>query len=471
MWKVSASATATITIDGLQLGDVFSMINIQLEQLRKVTEDQARTITNILNREESSKERYERNIAKLTDKVNDLERQMKQGGDSSSYDALISSVSKLEQRVDTLEKQTKLEAPSNIKDTLLVHTKSIDELQENITDISQKQPEAPVVNNDLDESIKQQISELSSKVAALQSQIKSTHDKMHRVEDAVAWSKSVCEKLSEDYTALLNNSSVLLDNLNSVQQKVHIEHEEQLHTLQETKLEKHDVEDMIYNILRREQAGVADDIDKLQTLTGELDRRLVLLASETHDGLDSLKKKMDKKIEFMTKWIIKHIKSLINDNEDEGDYTDIGKVRCLVCNQVSKQMDTDSPYIKPDFRNTLGVQHERKGGTRPTDDYVLRGGFKIPLQEIDTDPKYKLDSISPKRHSRSVKRLASLRASVSNIADDTPGFGEELDKINDGQDPHIPEVRPSTAAGEAGLTSEFYKEMEKYEETTLTYVL
>jgi len=88
--------------------------------------------------------------------------------------------------------------------------------------------------------------------------------------------------------------------------------------------------------------------------------------------------------------------------------TDIGTLRCLVCNHPSKKMDTDTPYVVPDFRNTLGYFHDENND-------IKQAGTSSPIK----DPRYRFES--PPRTTmmlpegtKSLSKFAKLRSVPGN---------------------------------------------------------
>lgn len=109
--------------------------------------------------------------------------------------------------------------------------------------------------------------------------------------------------------------------------------------------------------------AVKDDIEKMYNLVDELEHQLKLLSVACTEGLVGVSKKTDKKIEFMTNWIVKYVKN-VKEGVPKDTETDIGKiqmgVKCLVCNQPAKQNEIDAATSHPAFKNTF--QPRKEGG-------------------------------------------------------------------------------------------------------------
>jgi hypothetical protein len=86
------------------------------------------------------------------------------------------------------------------------------------------------------------------------------------------------------------------------------------------------------------------DFELLKEYCKELEKRVFLLANECRDGLEFVQTSQDKKIEILTKWILKNASSLAaggaggGGKNENGDGTDIG-VKCLACNAPSSHVN------------------------------------------------------------------------------------------------------------------------------------
>jgi hypothetical protein len=131
--------------------------------------------------------------------------------------------------------------------------------------------------------------------------------------------------------------------------------------------------------------GKADqgDIDRLQSITDELQRRLIALLAETTDKVNAMDTKLDRRSDRIVTYCLKelkkefkHLRNTGGDGGDDGgtDGTNIGKVRCLVCDHVSTQ------HRDQDVVNT---QHDRLTHTLKT----LRPRSPSPPSSPAVDPK------------------------------------------------------------------------------------
>ena len=108
--------------------------------------------------------------------------------------------------------------------------------------------------------------------------------------------------------------------------------------------------------------GKADlsDIDRLDGMLLELSRRLAQQFRESQDAVSTLQKTYDKKIDSIGAWCLQLTRK---DQKSGGDNADIGKIKCLVCDQVVKQnVEQDIVFGGPGMKNTM---KSLKGLPRP----------------------------------------------------------------------------------------------------------
>jgi hypothetical protein len=128
------------------------------------------------------------------------------------------------------------------------------------------------------------------------------------------------------------------------------------------------------------------------------------LGSECRDDLDKMKHRTDKKIDFLHKWIVKYVGTALRDETNPNNETDIGTIRCLVCNHLSKKLDTDTPYVNPDFRNTLGYFHDENHQQQGHGETKYRDSTS-PVR----DPRYRTESPPRLRHQQSLPQPLHLQ--------------------------------------------------------------
>uniref|UniRef100_A0A7S3H7X8 Uncharacterized protein n=2 Tax=Spumella elongata TaxID=89044 RepID=A0A7S3H7X8_9STRA len=105
----------------------------------------------------------------------------------------------------------------------------------------------------------------------------------------------------------------------------------------------------------------ADEVHRLEQHTLELLRRLDLQTKEMHDGFASVDGKLDKRIDKVAHWCLKHLRREFKNNgghDEARDGADIGKVKCLVCDQVVIQhTETEIVHGGPPMKNVIKPYH------------------------------------------------------------------------------------------------------------------
>lgn len=106
------------------------------------------------------------------------------------------------------------------------------------------------------------------------------------------------------------------------------------------------------------------DVERLQGIAEELQRRLIALLAETSDKVAQMDAKLDRRSDRIVAYCLKQLKKDLKGLPSGGDQdngnggnTDIGKVRCLVCDHVSVQ-HRDQDVVQ--------TQHERLTHTLKT---------------------------------------------------------------------------------------------------------
>eukprot|EP01031_Cornospumella_fuschlensis_P035676 gene35676-43270_t len=103
-------------------------------------------------------------------------------------------------------------------------------------------------------------------------------------------------------------------------------------------------------------------VSALETLAEELDRRLVNLKFEMHEKTTNLDSKMDRRVDRIVAYCLRELKKELKNYATHGEEvdetgTDIGKVRCLVCNQITPQQRTQEVVFGgPPLKNHLRPQ-------------------------------------------------------------------------------------------------------------------
>ena len=124
------------------------------------------------------------------------------------------------------------------------------------------------------------------------------------------------------------------------------------------------------------------EVSKFEDALHDLQRHLTSVRAESQDALNALEKTFLKKQESIAMWCVRKVRKELA--QAEGGEADIGRVKCLVCDQVVKQMkEQDIVGSGPVYSNTIrpkrqqSAGHSRRRGDSPV------GGYPSPATEAD----------------------------------------------------------------------------------------
>jgi hypothetical protein len=417
-WHIPSTAPPILTINGHNIQEVFSMINTQLESLRHTLTQQTITLQDTLKREEQQKEKHSIQITKLNSRIDGLLHKINEG----NVGKLENRLNFAENKILILEKQIEMEKDSAIKSMLINqsevssdHTTRLDHLERSIEGVKDR-----AVNG-------QRVDECESKIIGLLSARSDLHSRVVHLEDGQAWFSNEAKTMNENYADLLKNHDFSMNEIKELQSEVYEVHQPDIKKLFSEKMDNSDELKNILNEHHERADSNKDMLMNLETLLGELDRRVMLLGSECRDDLDKMKHRTDKKIDFLHKWIVKYVGTALRDETNTAE-TDIGTMRCLVCNHPSKKMDTDTPYVNPDFRNTLGYFHDenleesrRKQGSPSRDPkYRTDSPPRLRAQQSLPQPLHQQDG------TKSSSKFAKMRSVPKNSTDYSDQYPNEF---------------------------------------------
>lgn len=425
-WNVKPTAPPVITIDGHSIQSVFSMVNRQLETLRAMVIEQDKLLKEANRREEISKDRYAIQITKLNSRIDGLQNKISDGDVGKMENRLIQA----ENKIFALENQIAMDKDSALKSALIrqsevssANSARLDEQEKRIADVQKGALDA------------QRVIDCEAKIASLSSTRTDLHGRVVHLEDGQAWFESQSAKMNSNYEDLLKNHDFSMREINALQTEVYENQQKDIKRLFEEKMDNNIDFDSLLKGRHTEEEDNSKLLAKVEGLLGDLDRRVLLLGSECRDDLDKMKHKTDKKIDFLHKWIVKYVGTALKDETNGGHETDIGTIRCLVCNHPSKKMDTDTPFVVPDFRNTLGYFHDENH------DYEHTGQATSPIR----DPKYRTQS--PPRNSSKFAKMRSVPGTAAEGVDEyTNNFSDRIDITDERYNGPRTISNPKTAA-------------------------
>jgi chromosome segregation ATPase len=358
-WPTWTSKQSELLIDGLKVTQVLSNVSIQLETLRK---RRFATTAGVL---------FEDELNDLSNRIKDLKVG---GGDNAKIPPIEEKVKFIERRVDNLDE--KVSDKSDIARLEIKLNGRIEGLEKRIGNL---EAQLKLSGNGLDSSFQARIELLESNVENFMIKFPPFENNLESLTDSFENLKKLLETLSKKVVEVSDSCSINQYRLNGLENmiteiltgmdklKVLMDYlpeeclkkvKKEITFLDEKKADKSDLNrkaDLSQLLLKADLS----DLSQLNDLCNQLDRRLQENKLELNDGLKGLKNNVDKRLEALLQWILKQLKRLADRDSGRGDTgTDIGKVKCLVCDQVvSQNIEADSPYGAPGLPISLKTLH------------------------------------------------------------------------------------------------------------------
>jgi len=474
-WKIAPQTTPvdgmSLNVQGISLHDILCLVRVEIDKLRRG--DPKAAIAALSNRFDDDKAKTKTDIARLNEKIDRLNKKVMEG---VSNDGLEDKLKKALDRIRDLEEIVHTKIPPPVQPVVEDLENRVKLLEDKLAELANVEPAGPTMPDDMVE----RLDAVEQKAESAYDKCSNLVDRVRQLEDSTFALSSQQGKIIGDIAKLATSNEATQRNLDNVENMTD-RHTEDIKDLFANKADISDLNDKFRasgpppasastggrRPSSAHSRGGVDD-GKLADMVHELDKQLKLLSVATTEGLNGVQKKTDKKIEFMTNWIIKYLKGLLNNGGMDGDKeTDIGKVqmgvKCLVCNKPAKQNENDGAFPHPNFRTTFGVKKERKvrtdsngnrldSGTRGSyntmDDWRVQRSDSPPRNSDSPPTVDRPKSAGPNKHPH-VKAI-QLADSFEHVAK-SPGY-DDVDMMQ----------RSATYNGdEAEHGTPFYREMEK----------
>jgi hypothetical protein len=181
----------------------------------------------------------------------------------------------------------------------------------------------------------------------------------------------------------------------------------------DNKADRHELE-LKANIEVLEGKASIFDVDKLKDFSEELERRVLNLTQETADRFHGMDSKLDRRSDRIVTWCLKQLRKEFRSLQNAGDEgvkegTDIGKVRCLVCDHVStQQRETEIVHSSNTAGLTATFRSQSHKKDRSMSPRSPERGTETMMSNIHNGPS----------HSRFVKPGASPEVNYGDERDD-----------------------------------------------------
>ncbi len=373
----SSTNEASITVDGKNLHEVFSAIKRQLDVLRR---KQSRFQDDLDNVVDDISEKMMISAAAVSPTNCDI--------DLSEY-VKIGDIEILQHSVQQLREDSKLihdldRKVKTMETTLLDKTKDLERRLEQLV----------LQNNDQKLELLQQQTTLSTMEKSWEMRfdtfVKEFHEKTQNLEvNQMVGTKELNDKIlvvrdtvtvqdlrakQFDHRISQNSDEIaeLQHNLSNLLKKDLENIHTNINELYDNKAERSEL-DAKANIDSLEGKASIFDLEKIKDFSEELERRVLGLMQETADRFNGMDSKLDRRSDRIVTWCLKQLrkefKSIpLTGEEGPKEGTDIGKVRCLVCDHVSTQhRETDIVHSAnaAGLTSTFRSHHKKDRSTSP----------------------------------------------------------------------------------------------------------
>lgn len=257
--------------------------------------------------------------------------------------------------------------------------------------------------------VDQNISTIFAKVSKLEVSLDSLLD-----QEAVAAHRII--EFEQKFSLLTSSLEGLKSTIKSMAENVVPRILQDLQILDETKVHRQDLESKADLIMALGKADMSE-VERLDEVIEQLGRRVGIHSREAAENLAQVQRNAEKKMDAIMNWCTAHIRKEPAAPRP-GENADIGKIKCLVCDQVVKQhVEQDVVFGGPGLRSTMKMF---RGGPKRQNGAESRGSSPPPnYHGGDRD-------VSPMAPSPTVvsSKLARLTALVAGAT----GPGEQFDE-------------------------------------------
>jgi hypothetical protein len=151
------------------------------------------------------------------------------------------------------------------------------------------------------------------------------------------------------------------------------------------------------------QKANIDDLRYSNEFSNELKASIHNQANLTSDSLKALERNFDKKLETVLSALLTYMKKEMKNDRDSKDGTDIGRIRCLVCDQFVNQKPTieregdTGGKLNPTLKH-LVVHSDPNNATnsRPQSAFATSASSTYPAEELKASPTRKRGTSPPR---------------------------------------------------------------------------
>lgn len=258
-----------------------------------------------------------------------------------------------------------------------------------------------------------------NKIKLLENNIKNqkidTDKEILNLKDSLNLKEIQLKKHEKDYQNLLNDFNELKSTkINDISEKIE-DLFNKLNLLEDNQSNLITQINSRFSSLGIENKVDRDELNELYNTTNELQRRITLLMTDTSDRLTSLDSKLDRRSDRIVAYCLKQLRKELKGHLQtaDNDNTDIGKIRCLVCDQVTSQkIETGIVHSNNPALPVTMKPYRRQGSppnSRPTSSYHKENDNNVYNTTTNSNgsPTKPSNAIPSTRNTRIVKPSAN----------------------------------------------------------------
>ncbi|RYH22299.1 hypothetical protein EON65_19425 [archaeon] len=390
----TSKSVASILVDGQKLNDVFSIIKKQLDYLLR-RQNQFSDVIQTLNGTEPYQP-PEPFVATVAPQISTSlgSQSFSQAPPNTRHNSMIPDaaqrrismqpaidpliIESLRNEVDNVKLLMKKDSESHdnkhktLEKWATVQLKNIEIKLDELGHISREQQKSIDANNERMDAIEVAMRQLNTMLSSMNDNIgeidksqsrlaKETNIAVDSMKDSLVVHDLRSKHIESRLTAAASMAERTHNEIESYPEKFFVPIQRELTELNQDKANRSELDtkaDLSILFNKADQSSVS----ALETLAEELDRRLVNLKFEMHEKTTNLDSKMDRRVDRIVAYCLRELKKELKQyaahgEEAEETGTDIGKVRCLVCNQITPQQRTQEVIFGgPPLKNTLRPQ-------------------------------------------------------------------------------------------------------------------
>lgn len=434
---------AELRVDGLEIHQLLDRIKSQLSILKRqqdLTNDTLKQFSSNDKSDVSSKdmllmnekirrlealiEKYSESLQNLENKVNDSEK-----SNDSKFNKLQNSIDLLmKQNEEFLKREEKNQKKINDLEKLL--HRSVNDLKDKFDHFAdQTSKELNKLNQTVGnlqsdvKYLKEKTDDLEIRTLSLKDHVVVNEMKMKILEERANEAAAITQELKEGFEAI---PTTYIDPL---QKAI-----DDLYNEKADRVELSEKADLAMIMTRAE----VNDVLRLEDKVDELGRRIGGIDNEVKENVKTFDAKLDRKGERIAQWVLKIIRKEVTPNSNTKDGTDIGKVKCLVCDQVVPQNAEAGGTVfgGPGMKNVIKELHRNRSSSPNSPENKRNNNNKVnitsPLIIDDELPDHDktheqysevkitqqmnlLPKLQNTKHSKIVKLISAPIQSIENI--------------------------------------------------------